>query len=393
MNLGSHAWRHVCRCLSVLAFLVAAAVQAKDEYLITSATVEGKPVQLIFDTGASHMLLFRSSAERLGFKVIPSNRTQPLAPGAVPFDWTEELRITLGKIESRTAFAVVDVPRELRIPVDGCIGWGAVRHNILWIDAEKGRIEGLKEIPPEVQGWTRFAIKNAKFSVLVLEASDLPGKPCFLIDTGAGDGLHLHPKKWREWREAHPGVPATVDAYYTPGCGLVVSEVAWADEFPLGPVKLAGIPLLEANSAEMAMTGEGYEATLGMVALQRLDLVVDGAHNVAYLRPKATPRPEYNHNRLGAVFVPADLAHEALVGHVAAGSPAFEAGIRDGDELLKIDDLDVTRWRTDPRILPMGRFWERPAGTKVKLTLKRGQEIFVKEVELRSILAPRPRTP
>jgi len=30
-------------------------------------------------------------------------------------------------------------------------------------------------------------------------------------------------------------------------------------------------------------------------------------------------------------------------------------------------DVDVTRWRTDPSVLPMSRFWSQPAGTRVPL--------------------------
>ncbi len=57
---------------------------------------------------------------------------------------------------------------------------------------------------------------------------------------------------------------------------------------------------------------------------------------------------------------------------VADESPAYEAGIRNDDVLLKIGELDATKWRTDPKVLPLSRFWNSPAGTKLELTLKRG---------------------
>jgi C-terminal processing protease CtpA/Prc len=76
-----------------------------------------------------------------------------------------------------------------------------------------------------------------------------------------------------------------------------------------------------------------------------------------------------------------------LVAHVLAHTPAFEAGIRDGDVLLKIEDLDVTKWRTLPGILPLARFWTRPPGTRLGLTLKRQSNLYRATLVLREILS------
>ena len=131
-----------------------------------------------------------------------------------------------------------------------------------------------------------------------------------------------------------------------------------------------------------------FEASLGFAALKRLELVVDGKARVAYVRPRPGPPPPFQHNRLGAVFVPRNSQSDDLVAHVLAGSPGWEGGIRPGDTLLKIDDLDVTHWRSDPDILPLSRFWERPAGTKLELTVKRGEKTLKSSVTLRQILSP-----
>src|SRR5690242_15954824 len=81
-------------------------------------------------------------------------------------------------------------------------------------------------------------------------------------------------------------------------------------------------------------------------------------------------------------------SNDDLIAHVVDGSPAHEAGIRNGDVLLKIADLDVTRWRTDPTVLPLSRFWQEPAGTKLRLTIRRGNETPEISVLLRNILPP-----
>ena len=88
---------------------------------------------------------------------------------------------------------------------------------------------------------------------------------------------------------------------------------------------------------------------------------------------------------MGAVFVPQGDESDLLTAQVLPQSPAYQAGIRNGDVLLKIDDLDVTKWRTDPNVLPLSRFWKRPPGTKLKLSLSRNDKPFKTTVELKDI--------
>jgi hypothetical protein len=91
-------------------------------------------------------------------------------------------------------------------------------------------------------------------------------------------------------------------------------------------------------------------------------------------------------NNISVAFVPRDLQSDDLVAHVVAGSPAYEAGIRDGDILLKVG-RDVANW-CDPNSKINAPFREQPAGTKFELTLKRGDKVFKTTAVLRNILPP-----
>ena len=91
------------------------------------------------------------------------------------------------------------------------------------------------------------------------------------------------------------------------------------------------------------------------------------------------PPATYEHNRLGAVFAPRDMEAADLIAHVMDGSPAYEAGVRSGDVLQKVGDLDVTKWRTDPTVLPLSQ----KAGSR-----QRGDRTITASAVLRQILAP-----
>jgi len=65
---------------------------------------------------------------------------------------------------------------------------------------------------------------------------------------------------------------------------------------------------------------------------------------------------------------------------------ARRAGIRDGDALLAIGSIDVTRWRTDSRVKPLSRFFQHPAGTPIDLTIERDGKRYDFHLKLRTFI-------
>jgi len=74
--------------------------------------------------------------------------------------------------------------------------------------------------------------------------------------------------------------------------GTQIAEEAWADEIQLGSLTLTDVPVHPANTAE-AQAGPRYAGTLGLYALARMNLVLDGKHKVAYAQARPLPGPYY----------------------------------------------------------------------------------------------------
>jgi len=371
----------------VLLFVCAFGVRAEDErFLWDDATINGKPVQFVLDTGTGPpVVLFSTAARRLGLKVTPSNH-QP-DPGKAAAGTTESCDLDLGIIKARTSLYVAEVPAYLKTisSVDGVLGWQLIKNNIFTLDAVKHKLK-LCKVPKDATAWTKLRLQTNS-DVLDFEVSNQKGaKITVSIDTGSADGISLNPQMWREWKTTHTNQPTTINAYYNPVIGVVAEEETWTHEIALGPLVLTDVPVMEADSTGFALDTplqQQYEATLGLAALKRLDIIIDGKHGIAYLRPQKTPPLPHAHNRLGANFVPASSQNNKLVAKVADGSPAQEAGIQNGDVLLKLEELDVSI--SDINVLR--KFW-MPAGTKINLTLKRGDKVFKTMVVLRNILPP-----
>jgi hypothetical protein len=374
-----------------LSCLCLASLGAEDERIFVDAKINGSPVRFAFDTGAGVSFeLYSRTAEKLGLKVTSPPADAQIGPGQTRIGWTEPQKVDLGFTNIETAFAVVEIPAYLKTSEGGMVGWPAVRNDVFSLDCVTHTVGPLTNALRNLRGWVKCLIQTNEVLTLELPAKN-PQKEIIALDSGTIYGVKLNPEEWRKWKAIHANQPMTMEAYFTPGAGLVVSEETWADKISLGKLALTDVPVMQADSSDIALHSSAqsqFEATLGLAALKRLDIVIDGKHGLAFLRPKDNSPMPYEYNHLGAVFVPQNLKSDDLVAHVTDSSPATEAGIRNGDILLKIGELDCTEWRTNPEVLPLSRFFESQAGTKLELTLKRGGKIFKVTATLRNILPP-----
>jgi hypothetical protein len=388
------AARTSCFRLCWLAIIVGVGVSLRaDDRIVIDAKLNGQPFKLAFDTGAGALIVFRTFAEQRGLKISAPSPDAKVEPGKIPMGLSEPVTIEFeGSGQSITGqLSVLDDPSILNFfDIDGVIGWPVIRKNVWSLKGSTLQMTRLDEVPTETSRWSKLR-ERQDWETLCLELPKTgQGYPQYLgIDTGSDDDVELAPEAWKKWRTAHSKQPVTLEAYYMPGVNFVTGEIAWADEIDLGGLVLRGVKLRVMNQTEIAVDPPGTIAVLGLGAMKRLDSILDGKNGFAYLQPLRTPAPAPVHNLLGAVFVPADAQDgDDLLAHVAKNSPAEKAGVRNGDVLLKIDQRDVTSWRTEPGILPLRRFFEQAPGTKLQLTLRRNGKVVSIDAVLRNILGP-----
>lgn len=350
---------------------------ADDRIWLKNVKVNGRPVRMLFDSDADGIMLTSDAINRLGLKVVdPPTNGLPA--------YTAVYTVDLDGYSFQTYFSVLNLPEYAASEFDGILGWWIFHSSTLRIDGESRRITFFWHAPRGARKWTSFLVMTNS-GVLDLEVPHSDGtKGIVTVDTGDPRGVELSPRLWRQWKKAHPHVPMTLRASVGLNDFAIVEE-AFADKIDVGPTRITDVPVLELDTNDdITITRRGnQDGILGLAALSRLDFVVDGPHNVAYLRAKTSRPAPYTYNRLGAVFVATTEHPHEGVAWVIAGSPAYDAGIRDGDILLQVDGIRPRGLSSDW----LSKF-ELPAGTKLHFTLQRNGTNFETVATLRDILKP-----
>ena len=376
-------------CGIFFAIILVGCEAPEHDRLWVDTKVNGHALRMCVDTGSTTSLLNHSVAEGLGLKFTdrPTGDAKPVNRG--PPGFTEPAELALWNTTSSVRFKVSDFPAYAHFELSGLIGWQQLQGRILQIDAVKGEVRQLDQLPGAMDGWLRLRVLPRR-QMLMLQAPMDDGTPgAILIDTGNPCGVGLSPVHWREWRAAHPGDPATLHIYYmrdAPIDGTVISEQMWARAIALGPLHLEQVPVEECDPPTLDLVGPRHVATLGVTALKRLDVVLDLVQGYAYLRPNGVPPAPFYHNRLGAVFTPPDDKKEYLIARVEQGSPAALAGLRDGDYLTYLNGHSALNWRKHSFLGLINFEW--PDSDKVYLRIFRyGEELHI-NVPLQDILGP-----
>jgi C-terminal processing protease CtpA/Prc len=81
------------------------------------------------------------------------------------------------------------------------------------------------------------------------------------------------------------------------------------------------------------------------------------------------------------------ISSAVLLAQVLDGGPAYEAGLRNGDRLLRVAGRDVAGWRTDPNgWMSDTSTFQQPPGTKVTVNVIRDTQPMEVTIVLKELL-------
>lgn len=339
-------------------------------------------LNFILDSGSSGISLDSTTIKDLKLEATPTQRTIRGIAGIrkVSFIFDQELHFPGLTIDSLD-FHINDysiLTAVYGIKIDGIIGYSVISRYILKLDYDSLRLSFC----------TRGTIRYPKGGYLLkpainlLVAQEMRVKDAhtissrFLFDLGAGlcmlfsrdfiEDSNFIDKRKKYWVKEAQGLG-----------GKLNMELRVIKEVKLGPYRFRKVPSFVFDD-ETNVTSYPYMGGLvGNDLLRRFNVILNYQHGDIYL----TPNSHYND--------PFDYAYSGLelylingaivVGNVAKGSPAEEAGLKEGDEVFGINKVfskDLNKYKIELQA----------PNQKIKLILFRDGQILEIEFKVLSIL-------
>ncbi|MGN6146934.1 MAG: PDZ domain-containing protein [Rhizomicrobium sp.] len=357
-----------------------------NNHIFANVMVNGKgPYQFIFDTGGVNLLTPPLTKE-LGLGA--EGHMQGNGAGSGHMD------VQLVKVSSlQLAGATVKDQVFAQIPIDsmgniegvampGMVGYETFRRFVTRIDYGAHTITLIK---PEA-----FDPKDAgtavpiKFNGNTIEApgvyDGVPGT--FTIDTGNRAALMLNSPFVAEHAQfaKYSSAPEA-----TTGWGIggpTKSHVIRGHNLVLGGQTIAAPVVLLSTGTKGADADPTQSGNIGGGVLKRFVVTLDYGHNTMYLKPVTQPVSDLDSFDRSGVWINQNATGYSVV-DVTKGTPADQAGLKTGDEIVSVDGKPATSL---PLYETRARLRNDAPGTAVKFTVKRGGETKDVSVTLRDLI-------
>lgn len=160
----------------------------------------------------------------------------------------------------------------------------------------------------------------------------------WLLDTGSSNALSLYDSSLPI---PTPSIPAFLGKGLS---GNVYGRLARAPEFQIGSFDftdvVTGYP--DSSSLNLQITDTLWYGNIGSEVLSRFQVTFDYFRGVVYLKKTAGFRQDFDYNVSGIEIVSeGDFFNIFKIAYVRPGSPAAEADVRPGDEIVALNGLNV----------------------------------------------------
>ena len=335
----------------------------------------GPPEDFLFDTGASVTVLDSAWAADKGLKT--EGRMQAAGAGAAggaSFATLGSLRIASASGDgveiAGVKVAVLDVnpgfaPLFWR-RMAGVIGYDVISRFVVTLDFDDSllvlhdpatfRYEGREKPLPMVMNGTVPALTAR------LDGQD---EGLFRLDVGSSSTVDLH----SPFAKARGVVPRLGRTQLVDGVGFggsFSSEIGRLRNMNIGPYEWEDPIVSVAHATEGAFASEDFAGNIGNRILERFRVTFDYERRHVYLEPGMRYRDRDHLTRCGVLMTRS--AGVVRVASVLSGSPADRGGLRDGDEVLKLEGRDIATWDL-PEVSAL--LDDGPTGEKVVFRVRR----------------------
>ena len=339
-------------------------------------------LNFILDTGSGGISLDSTTVDYFKITPVPSDLTILGIAGTrkVSFVYNQKLRLPGLTIDSLN-FHVNNYDILTAVygeKIDGIVGYSVLSRYIFFLDYDKYRVSVFSNgrIKYPRGGWLYEPILR---TLPVQTARIRDAKTTYsrlLFDIGAGlclmlnkefveDSSFLDKKRVLYAKEAE-GVGGKIDMHLT-----VIKEIR------LGPYRFRNIPAFVFNDTFNLTSYPYLNGILGNDILRRFNLYLNYAKKEFYFLPNTHYTNGFDYAYSGVELYMVD--GKITLGDVAEGSPAEKAGLKEGDELIGINNLIG-------RNLQLYKAALQAPGERIKMIITRDGVLMEFSFKIKSIL-------
>lgn len=356
--------------------------------LFLQARVNGSgPRWFILDTGAGVSVLNTSTVRSLGLKVGQSgtvNGAGGVAESAQVRGLTFDVGGALVKDVNAAATPLAQFENAGGRAVDGILGVEFFRRYVVEIDYEA------RQLSVYEPGGYRYAGRGESLPLTfrhnhphVRAQLTLPGRPPlegeFVIDAGSALPVILLPS-FIEKNGLRDSLPATFKTYGRGIGGEIPLPVGRAESIRFGGFTVARP--VTAFPTEGTFGGEGIAGNIGTAVLRRFRVVFDYSRGRVHFEPAKNFDDPFEFDASGLGLASEGPSFTAFkVARVLPGTPAAEAGIKQGDELVSVGGRPVA----DFKLATLREMFRQP-DKLYELRVRRGAETVSAELRTRRLV-------
>ncbi len=367
-----------------------------NNFIIVDVFLDKKlPLKFILDTGAQHTILTkRAVAEVLElqyvkkFKIVGADMNRELIAHLVT-----NINLRVGVLEEENVQMLVleedyFLFEELTGQnIQGILGGDFLKKYVIEIDYKRKKltIHNPKFFKPKKKHKAiPMMVKNNKpfiKSDLVLQNFEPMKESVLLIDSGAGVTLLLDSGESEAIQIPKNAVPGNI------GSGLggeLLGYFGLLPEISIGQINLKNIPMnfqvKQNDSIEINLFKRN--GLIGNQILDRFKVIIDYRRDKLYLQPNKRLYKPFKFDKSGiSVIANGIKLRKYLIQSVMRDSPAGEAGLKPGDQILSLNNIPY-------RFLSLkgiNKRLKRKAGKKISMVIKREGVKKVVNFELRNL--------
>jgi predicted aspartyl protease len=346
-----------------------------------------EPLWFGLDTGAGGTVISTETVEALGLKLEGSHRTQG-AGGHVPSSTVRGVRLDIGgaRLEdlSVQTIALTSIENAMGHKMDGILGAEFFRRYVVELDYENQRVGVYEPAGFEYRGGGEslpltFELNHPYVRAKVAMPGREPVEGKFVLDTGSNFPLILLDTFVREKRLAESN-PKTLKVTGRGVGGEVTMPVGRTGRLTLGSYSL------ENPVTSFPQTGwfarEGAAGNIGGAVLRRFKVTFDYSRGRIFLEPNKRFNEPFEYDMSGLQIVTESPAFKTVtVLRILPDSPAAEAGLRQGDEIVSIGGRPVA----ELKIAALREMLRQP-DRRYALAVRRGAETVNAELKTRRLI-------